>query len=139
MTILTKSSMFNDKQIEHIEKTYNATYVCETCVKSGNEWVNIPCAIFYTEKAHPEGSHYFAMYHDMDGSLMITNGISATEPFFGIQVGEDVVYSRYRHDFRTHGDVSVDGGRDYLKVVGNIDRPQVKLQIIKDKLEVIDE
>lgn len=137
MNILIKSSMFNDKQIKRIEKSYNATYVCETCIKSHDEWVNFPCAIFYTEKAHPEGSNYFAMYFNFDGDLTITNGITATEPFFGVQVDDTVIYSRYRHDYRTLGDVSVDGGRDYLKVCGNINAPQVKLQIIKDELKVI--
>ena len=50
--------------IAKMENMYNATFVMESCIKGKNGWANFPAAIFYTEEAHPEGSNYFALYHD---------------------------------------------------------------------------
>jgi len=131
------SSFLRPDSIAKIEEKYNATYIFDSCLrlKSG-DWGNFPCAIFYTEKAHPEGSNYFGLYFDMDGDLMIANGISATEvEYTGIVLGEKVVYSRYRHDYRAADKVAIDGGRDYTKINGN---PQtVRFKVVEDHLEFI--
>jgi hypothetical protein len=53
-----------------------------------------------------------------------------------LKVGDDVLYSRYRHDFRSSGDAFVDGGRDYFRFSG----PQeniVNFKVSKDKLEIV--
>ena len=102
-------------------------------------WANFPVAIFYTEKVHPEGSNYFGMYLTEDKTLMITNGIKATEqPFSGVMAKNgDVIYSRYRHDHRTSddGSVFVDGGRDYFRSGVYAKEQYVSLRVNKDKLE----
>ena len=70
---------------------------------------------------------------------MITNVITATEPFEGIQIGDNVYYSHYRHDYRECGPVAIDGGRDYVKLSGDINAgKRVTLKVNKDKLEVVD-
>jgi hypothetical protein len=138
MIIRNECSFLKPESISKIEEHYKATYVFESCLKGrdGN-WLNFPAAIFYTETPHPEGSNYFAFYDFGDGAR-IANGISATEvEYTGIVVGEEVAYSRYRHDYRTLDECFVDGGRDYLRTGGNPDS-LVKFKVVKDKLEIVE-
>lgn len=137
MKIHNESSFLLEDGIAKVEKLYNAKYVFESCLKTrdGN-WCNMPVAIFYTEKAHPEGSNYFGLYRTDFGDVMITNGISATEPFDALKVGEDIIYSRYRHDYREYNGAMVDGGRDYFK--HNMHGVPVKLVVVKDHLVVVE-
>jgi hypothetical protein len=134
---IDKTSFLRIDTISKIEERYNATYIFDSCLRTKNgSWGNFPCAIFYTEKAYPEGSNYFGLYHDMNGDLMIANGISATEvEYTGIVLGERVLYSRFRHDYRGEEDVAIDGGRDYTKISGDPDT--VKFKVVKDHLEFI--
>lgn len=143
MTINTSSSKFNSEQISIVEKKYDATYVCETPIKDVNgNWVNFPCAIFYTEEPHPDGSNYFALYDyalpDGTSRLYICNGISAVTTITGVVADDgEIIYSRYRHDYRTStdGSVFVDGGRDYLKCP--LDAKTVDFTIINGKLKEV--
>jgi hypothetical protein len=118
MRVNTACSFLGPSQIQIIEEKYNAKYVLESSLKDKDDrWINMSFAIFYTERAHPEGSNYFGIYL-RDGHSYITNGITATE---GSLVGvcdmrEEVVeYSRYRNDYRDCGQFFVDGGREYLR------------------------
>ena len=139
MKIHNESTFRRPDGIAKVENMYNAKYVFESCLKTRTGgWSNYPVAIFYTEEAHPEGSNYFGLYRDDYGQFMITNGISATEEFDALQIGEDIIYSRYRHDYREQFGAMVDGGRDYFK--RSADKGvAVKLKVNKDKLEVVDE
>ena len=137
--IHNECSFLKPDGIAKMENMYKATFVMESCIKGKNGWCNFPAAIFYTEEKHPQGSNYFALY--VDGSrFMITDGISATEPFKGIQVGDDVYYSHYRHHNQECGPVDIDGGRDYMKLSGDINAgKKVTLQVNKDKLEIVND
>jgi hypothetical protein len=140
MKILTESSWIKPNGIKIIEDKMNARYVFESCLKNKNGgWANMPVAVFYTETAHPEGSNYFGVYQNMDGKTMIANAITATEPFDGVAIDDEVIYSRYRHDFREHNGVFVDGGRDYTKYGGErINEAKiVQLKVINDHVELI--
>ena len=138
MKIYNECTFLNADGIAKVENMYKATFVMESCIKGKHGWANFPAAIFYTEEAHPQGSNYFALYHNGE-QFMITNGITATEPFEGIQIGDNVYYSRYRHDYRECGPVAIDGGRDYTKLVGDTNAgKRVTLKVNKDKLEVMD-
>ena len=137
MNIHNECTFLKPDGIAKVENMYNAKYVFESCLKTKDGgWCNMPVAIFYTEKAHPQGSNYFGLYHTDTGEFMITDGITATEPFNALQVGDDVIYSRYRHDYRTLGEGMVDGGRDYFK--RSLHGTPVKLHVNKDKLEVVE-
>ena len=136
MNIHNECTWLKPDGIAKVENMYNAKYVFESCLKTKNGWCNMPVAIFYTEVAHPEGSNYFGLYRTDFGDIMITNGISATEPFNALQVGDDIIYSRYRHDYREFNGAIVDGGRDYFKHNGV--GQTVMLRVNKDKLEVAD-
>jgi hypothetical protein len=140
MKINTECSFLKPEMIEKIEKQYNAKYVLESCIKgSSGEWCNFPAAIFYTEEEHSHGSNYFAMYiHPHRGGLMISNGFTASVPTYtGALVEDEVIYSRYRWDYRQKNDVVVDGGRDYFNTTAHPD-DWVQFKIVKDKLEIIE-
>ena len=119
--ILNESTIFKPEGIAKIEEIKNAKYVCETCLRSKDGgWANQPVAIFYGPEEHPVSkSRYFGIYLDMDDRVMITNGQSAVdEPIQGVVAdNDDIIYSRFRHDFRRSpdGSVFVDGGRDYFR------------------------
>ena len=142
MKIHNECSFLKYDGIKKVEKLYNAKYVFETCLKTKDGgWCNMPVAIFYTETPHPQGSNYFGLYRTDTGEFMITNGISATEPFEAIKVDDNIYYSRYRHDYRSYGNFFVDGGRDYIRYGGH---PfdiisKVTLSVNKDKLEIVNE
>ena len=136
MQIHNECTWLKPDGIAKVENMYNAKYVFESCLKTKDGgWCNMPVAIFYTEEAHPEGSNYFGLYRTDFGDIMITNGISATEDFQGLKIGDDVIYSRYRHDYREYNGAMVDGGRDYFKhsLVGE----PVTIRVNKDRLEVV--
>lgn len=142
MRIDRSSMLFNEVQIKQIEEKYDAHYICETCLKNVNgNWANQPFALFWTDVPHPEGSNYFAMYYGGNGNdLFITDGISATQDEFPGVVGSDgvVYYSRYRHDFRTIPGGFIDGGRDYIRLGGDVCKAeQVSLKIVGPNLHVI--
>lgn len=141
MEILSNQTL-TSKQIALIEHHYKAKFVCETSIKTmTNRWTNYPAAIFYTKEPHPKGSNWFAVYHNTEDKIMITNGITATEPFHAITIDGVVMYSRYRHDFFEKNGVFVDGGREYMRCGGQrMDGAKVvKLQIVEDRLELVDE
>lgn len=141
MRILTKSEQFSIAAIHKIEKHYSAKYVCETCIKRRDGWMNAAVAVFYqSDPANvPEGgTQWFGLYLTPAGTLMICNAISAVENDIEGIVAEngDVIYSRFRHDMRRSpdGTVWIDGGRDYTRHGGG---KFVTLQIQGDELCII--
>jgi len=138
--INTKSTLFDKTDIEKLEVAYNAKYVCETSINTrlahavNDAWTESPIAIFYSTEPHPKGSNYLGFYYHKK-LLMITNAITATEiTITGIKAKNgEIIYSRYRHDYResADGSVFIDGGRDYAR---HSDGELVKLKIIGDKL-----
>ncbi len=136
MKIHNECTFLKPDGIAKIEEMYKAKFVFESCVKNKHgEWCNFPVAIFYTEEAHPQGSNYMGLYHNGQ-NFMVTDGITATEEFSGLQIGDDVIYSRYRHNYNGLNGGFIDGGRDYVKHgdIGTL----VKLKVNKDKLEVVE-
>ena len=121
-----------------VERKYSATFVGDFCLKHANGYINEPAAVFYQEVPPVEGySNYFALLL-RNGSLMITCGASAvSEPITAIRASDgEVLYSRYRHDFRTASNesCSIDGGRDYTKVMG--DATLVQLKVVGALIEI---
>ena len=123
-----------------VEKKYNVKFVCETPIKDRGVWRESSSLIFYGEK-HPQGSNYMALSvligYDDKTELVISDGFSATDvEFVGIVDGDEVIYSRYRHDYRVgKSGVFIDGGRDYTRSSGG---KLVEMVINEGKLEVID-
>ena len=139
MKIVNQNPLFTQEQIEKIEQHYNAKFVCETSLKvKGGGWSNFPVAVFYTETAHPEGSNWFGLY-SREGELRITDAKTALEPFDGLLLEDgSVFFSRYRHDYqRLEDGTFVDGGREYIRYNPGKGKV-VKLQIVKDQLEIVE-
>ena len=126
-------------KIAQIERTKNARYVGEFAINQGSGWTESPVALFYQDKPPVEGySHYFGIL--MRGeNVYITCGQSAVDTeIIGIMSKEhEVIYSRFRHDYRLteDGTCMIDGGRDYLKSNGA--GRLVKMKIVEDELVII--
>lgn len=103
------------------------------CTSSTTEHGEIAADIFYRETPHPEfGNRYFGLYVNYDQTLMITDADNIEKlNFVMVDVDGELHYSQHRHDFRTVGDVKIDGGRAYMRRIGNLSRP-VKSMKIKD-------
>lgn len=142
MKLRNECSFIKPAGIRAIERDYNAKYVLETCLKAKDGgWANFPAAVFYTDEPHPQGSNYFAMYFH-EGDLMITDALPSIKDviFEGLEAEGEVVYSRYRHDYREgKNGAFVDGGRDYFRYGGDRfdDYHRVKFKVVKDSVEFI--
>lgn len=153
MNVLTESEWFSPQRLALIEKHYEAKYVCETCVKDPKGgWRNQSVSIFYQpdpSKVPEGGSQWFGLFFLPDftsvgpAQLFIVNAISAVENDIQgiVAVNGDVIYSRYRHDYRgsPDGSVWIDGGRDYTRSGIHKDSAFVTLRIVKDKLTIVEE
>jgi hypothetical protein len=109
--------------ISYFEKKYNAKYVCELSIMAKRGWAASPAQIYYQEEPPQEGySNYFAIVQQ-EGQVFITTGASVVGiPIHGVMLKSgEVIYSRYGHDYRSAstGDVSVDGGLEYMRILGD--------------------
>lgn len=131
--------IIGEKGIEHFEKKYNATYVSDLCLKTvDGSWAEAPASIFYQPNPQPGHNHYFGVF--LKGvQTYITSGESAVSQVISGIVADDgeVIYSRYRHDFRESkdGSVYIDGGRDYTK--NNNPDKLISLVIVDGKIKVL--
>ncbi len=109
--------------IDVVEKKYNVKFVGQFPLKTkdGN-WSEAPADIYWQENPIAGHSNYMGLFVQ-NGTLLITNGQSAIEGSFTGAVANngEIIYSRYRHDYRasTDGSVFVDGGRDYTRATAN--------------------
>lgn len=116
-----------------VEALRDCRWVADLCLRNRDGgWTEIPASVFYQpKKSDPSHSYYFGLTFDpmllLNGEyrLLITSAQSAAEGVWsGVrnQTGE-IVFSRYRHDFRaaSSGGPAVDGGRDYTRIVGEMD------------------
>ena len=109
-----------DKVIEHYgsKDGVPVTYVCTTDINH----VGVPVDVFYRDTPHPEfGNHYFGLYIDRSGRMMITNADKVEEFEFGMVVNDegDWEYSQSRHDYKQFENGSmIDGGREYIRSSG---------------------
>lgn len=123
MKKITVNSGRSDAQfnIEKVEAKYNAKFVGQFALKTKDGgWSGDSCGdVYYQEKVPVEGySNYFALIIQM-GSTYITSGASGVSGIINGVIADDgeIIYSRYRHDYRTSTDGStfIDGGRDYVR------------------------
>lgn len=109
---------FHRRKYCYYRKTKSAKYVIDT------EKEGFPCAVFYGDEAHPvSNSRYFILYTTASSAfgskLWIADGsfIEDQEIVGVIADDSEVIFSRYRHDYRTStdGSVFIDGGRAYTR------------------------
>ena len=144
MSNIAHRPLFDTAKVEKLYSEKDGVPVKYVCTSALGEQ-NFAVDVFYRETPHPEfGNRYFGIYRNQfaDGAqVMITNADVIEEVEFGMkQVNGKWHYSQHRHDFHTVGDVSLDGGRAYFRVVGNVDSP-TKFFEIKDGefVEKVDE
>jgi outer membrane protein assembly factor BamB len=128
--ILNEPVLFNREQIAKIEDLKRARYVCST------ERDDKTVEIFYSEDAHVAGGRYFGLYFSsLDNQLYITNGGFVEDQEISAVIADDgeIVYSRFRHDYRSSSDGSVfiDGGRSYTRV-SLVDESRYATLIVKE-------
>tara|TARA_R110000851_G_scaffold26079_1_gene74321 strand:- start:2906 stop:3367 length:462 start_codon:yes stop_codon:yes gene_type:complete len=141
--ITKESEIFTAQGITKIEKLRKAKYVCETCISVNGEWANQPVAIFYGQAEHPVSkSRYFGLYVNEQDQVMVINGQTAVdEPITGVIADDgEIIYSRYKQDFRKSkdGSVFVDGGRDHIRSPVLSEDRYVKLIIVDGDFKVDD-
>ena len=114
-------------------------YVCTSAIGSEAQAMDI----FYRETPHPEfGNRYFGLYRNQhfasDGTVMITNADKIEEAEFGMIEGPNGwEYSQHRHDYRSVGECAIDGGRSYIKRVGDLSVPIKYMKLVDG--EFVDE
>jgi hypothetical protein len=140
MNIITDPVFYTKEFADRVARIYNATYICETTIRSKNDqWLYNPSLLYYNTMPHPEGSNYFAITRDGD-NYIISDAITIT--LYPIRATKakngDIIYSHYRHHMNTSTDGTVwcDGGREYYR--GSVS-PTVLLQFVKDRLEIVSE
>jgi alpha-galactosidase len=110
------------------------TYVCTSAINSGTHAIDI----FYRETPHPQfGNRYFGLYYNSfsgNTQIMITNADAIEDVGFEmVKVDDQWHYSQHRHDFHSVGDVAIDGGRAYIRLVGNVHVPRASMKVVNGK------
>lgn len=110
---------FSMADIERLEKHYGVKYMGFWTIKTANgNWSEHPVDVFYQPNPDKSKGHsnYLGVFK-RNGDVFLTNAESAfSEDIFGKLVSNnEVIVSRYRHDYIEIGSVIVDGGRDYFR------------------------
>ena len=124
--------------VEKVTKHYSekdGVPVKYVCTSAPNRYAGYAADIYYRETQHPEfGNRYFGLYRNSyaDGlEVVITNAdVIEDLDFTMVEVDDQLHYSQHRHDFYSVGDVAIDGGRAYTKLVGNINRPKKGFKVV---------
>lgn len=142
MNIYHRPIFDTEKVIEHYSEK-DGVPIKYVCTSAPNAHAAYAADIFYRDTPHPEfGNRYFGLYingYADDAQIMITNADPVeTLDFNMVDVDGVLHYSQHRHDFYSVGDVAIDGGRSYLRRVGNINRPVKTLRLKDGNFEVLD-
>jgi hypothetical protein len=109
--------------IRKVEELRSCSYVCEWNVLDANgDPHDQPMMIFWNDVPHPQGSNWMALYSS-GGNYYVRDGITASRLPIQAYVSDSgqAVFSKHRHDFRSSqdGTITVDGGREYTRLMGN--------------------
>ena len=129
--------------IRKIEKLRSCRYVCEwNLIDAAGNAYDQSVLLFWNDVPHPQGSNWMALYRAGD-DWYVRDGITASRLPIRCVVSDagQVLFSKSRHDFRSShdGSVSIDGGRDYTRLMGNLNCDRVWLLPQAGKLNIIDE
>lgn len=125
---INHSPIFDTKRVEELYTNKDGVPVTYVCTSATNLNATFACDVFYRETPHPDfGNRYFALYRNpdfsSDGTIMITNADMIEDLEFGMVEGSaGWEYSQHRHDYRNveGSGCSIDGGRAYVRRVGNL-------------------
>jgi len=133
------------KSIDKIEELYNCRYVCEwNTTDSSGRISTYPMLIFWNDVAHPLGSNWMALFKDGGhNGWFVRDGIAASRvPILaGVSNNGQAMFSKNRHDYRqSHdGSITLDGGRDYTRIIGTPPKRWVWLLPQDGEIRIIDE
>lgn len=143
MNIQHRPIFDREKIIEHYsgKDGVPVKYVCTSALGDEARAMDI----FYRDTPHPEfGNRYFGLYFRSTGpldeqrQLCITNADRVEDLTFDmIEVDGQWHYSQHRHDFYTVGNTSIDGGRAYIRLVGDINVPRATLKVVNGQFEKV--
>lgn len=117
--------LFDRAQVQRLEP--GALYVGDFAVQGQKGvWSSVPVAVFYaTTPREKYPNRYFGVYKsqrrlDMPTWVICDATSVAEHTWQGLEMKGEVIFSRWRHDYRcfSFGGPYVDGGPDYLRVVG---------------------
>jgi hypothetical protein len=134
---INHSPILDTKRVCELYSQKDGVPVSYVCTSAPNLNATYAVDIFYRETPHPEhGNRYFGLYLNLhfasDGTVMIANADPIEDLEFAMIEGpEGWEYSQHRHDYRTVGDCAIDGGRAYVKRVGDLSVP-CKYMTVKD-------
>ena len=125
--LINEPLLFKEESIRKCEELRNAVWVIDI------EYKGNLCAVFYQPDPPEDYDNYFALYWHyeyldpdtgpVNPRLMITDGSWIKDMKFTFIEADngDQIMSHYRHHFHTSPDksVSIDGGQDYIRVIGN--------------------
>lgn len=129
---IVHNPIFDTLKIEDHYSKKDGVEVKYVCTSAPNANATYAADIFYRETPHPEfGNRYFGLYLHYDNQIMITNADMLEDLEFGMIEGPDGwEYSQHRHDYRSVGECSVDGGRSYFRRVGDLSVPTKFMKIV---------
>jgi hypothetical protein len=127
--------LFDTEKVSALYSKKDGVPVRYVCTSAPNQHAAYAADIFYRSTTHPEfGNRYFGLYSNQykDGAeIVITNADKIEELVFDmIEVNGNFHYSQHRHDFYNIGDVSIDGGRSYLRVIGNYSKKIKRFKVV---------
>jgi hypothetical protein len=123
---------------DSVEKKYSekdgvpVKYVCTSAIDNGT----VSADIFYHEEPHPDfGNRYFGLYMHENlqptPTVMIFNADKIEDvDIVMIEGPEGWEYSQDRWDFRRVGETTIDGGRAYTKLLGDISVPIKTMKVV---------
>ena len=135
MVKIVHNPIFDTKTVADFYSEKDGVPVKYVCTSAPNEYATYAADIFYRETPHPKfGNHYFGLYNNDMGQIMIMNA----DPIEGLKFGmiEGLAgweYSQHRHDYRNveGSGCAIDGGRAYFKRAGDLSAP-FKCMTVKD-------
>lgn len=116
-------------KLNKVLKHYKAEkFIGEFQIRASNGcWSDQPVSVFYVKKPDTSLGHQHYIYLFQDHLGMLNIGSLTPEKVLDVQFQKGITcicgqvsYSKYRHDYVECpcGKSAVDGGRDYLKIVG---------------------
>jgi hypothetical protein len=113
------SLVFSKEVIALIEKEYDVTYVRDSSLEYGGEYLG-RYAIFYKYKPAAGHSNYLAVT-PMSNHIALANGISGIAPQTGFYYKNKFYYSPLNHELVYSSDEKrgIDGGRSYTRLLGD--------------------